>query len=108
MPSDRSLAAVLPDSLVPVAVTIRTAFPGGPFPLVRIVRYAALSLVILGAGFLVGDAAVAVLGVASAFTSPVIGPLWSEFTAVVHGAVDAFTILVALGVFLTQFESDGA
>ncbi|WP_435065146.1 hypothetical protein [Halobaculum sp. EA56] len=113
MPSDRSVIRVLPGSLVPLAVRTRESaerlLPDGPLPLARIARYAALALVVYAVGVVSAAAAFAVLDVFSVVFYSLPGDLladaWVDLAALVRDAVEAFALLVALGVFLTQFES---
>ncbi|MFC7097611.1 hypothetical protein [Halobaculum marinum] len=114
MPSDRSLVRVVPGPLVPVAIRVRSAvdrlLPDDPLPIARIVRYAVLAMGVYALGLVTAGVVYAAFDLFTdlfyAVPGDVFGRAWADLTTLVRDAVEAFALLVALGVFLTQFERD--
>ena len=88
--------------------SLESALPNESIPILRIARYACYALTVYAAGLICATIAVGVLDVVTApihqFFGPVVGELWWESLEFVREAIRAFVLLVALGVFLTQFE----
>jgi|AntDeeMetagen134_2_1112570.scaffolds.fasta_scaffold10152_2 hypothetical protein len=88
----------------------KSILPDEPIPWVRIARYAVLALVIVATGTLF---AALLDGVLNFFThylaqiSPSLAMVWADFLGLIRNAIRGFNVLVALGVFLTQFEFSG-
>ncbi|ELZ80520.1 hypothetical protein KU306_17800 (plasmid) [Haloferax larsenii] len=92
-----SLAKLLPNEFVPLR---------------RIGRYACYSLTLVALGFLGADIVFFVLDLFTGLAEDVLGyvfvVVWDDLLNLVRDVVKAFALLVALGVFLSQFETGTA
>jgi preprotein translocase subunit Sss1 len=91
------------------AVLLRALRPDESFPYRRIARFALYGLVVLAVGFVIE---LVVVGLLELFGSvvfrgflPGFESLWFGFVGLLDDAITAFSVLVALGVVLTQFEA---
>ena len=97
MPRTPSLATVLPNEFVPIR---------------RIGRYACYALTLAALGFLGADIVFFVLDLFTGLIENSLGRIfaimWDDLLSLVRDVVKAFALLVALGVFLSQFETGTA
>ena len=87
-------------------------FPDEFVPLCRIGRYACYSLVLVALGFLGSEVVFFVLDLFTGLVEDSLGHMfvvvWDDLLNLVRDVVKAFALLVALGVFLSQFETGTA
>lgn len=87
---------------------LRSFLPKESIPFLRIARYACYALVVFAVGTIFADVVFGALdvftGVINQFLGSHIGWVWRELLNFVREIIRTFALLVALGVFLTQFE----
>ena len=82
--------------------------PDESIPIVRVLRYACYALVIVAGGYLCATLVFGILDVFTGLIYSLFGPFmadsWRELLTLIRDTITGFAVLVAVGVFLTQFE----